>query len=212
MIGIVTDVKDTPDGPPARPGFWLPHAQQSERGMFVAIRASADEGGTAALVAQVRRVVQRIDPTLAIGDVRVMNQIVDDAVAGQRFALFLVGLFATLALVLATIGIYGMMAYAVSQRLHEFSLRAALGASPGTLVRLIVGQGVGLACAGAAIGLIAAALLARLLGSLLFEVGATDPLTFAGVLLLAVITAACACYLPARRAGGVDPMDSLRAD
>jgi predicted permease len=221
VIGIVADVKDTPDGGPARPALWFPHAQQPDRSMSVTLRASAsasasagasDERGTAALLEQLRHVVQRIDPNLAIGDVRVMNQIVDAAVSGQRFSLFLVGLFAALALVLATIGIYGVMAYAVSQRMHEFSLRVALGASPGTLVRLIVGQGLRVAIAGAVIGLIGAALLARLLGSLLFEVSAADPLTFAGVTLLAVITALCACYLPARRAGRADPMDSLRAD
>jgi predicted permease len=209
VIGIVADVKDTPDGLGARPAFWLPHAQQPERGMYVALRAAGD----AAVVArQLRRAVQQIDPGLAVGEVRFMNQIVDAAVSSQRFALFLVGLFAALALVLATIGIYGVMAYSVSQRMHEFSLRVALGASPWTLMRLIVGQGLRLSLTGAAIGLAGAALLARLLGSLLYDVSATDPLTFAAVAVLASLTAACACYLPARRATSADPMDSLRAD
>jgi ABC-type antimicrobial peptide transport system permease subunit len=159
-----------------------------------------------------QRAVQAIDPALAVDRPRLMDQIADAAVSSQRFALFLVGLFATLALVLATIGIYGMMAYSVSQRMREFSLRVALGASPGTLIRAIVTQGLRLSLAGTAIGLIGAALLARSLGSLLYDVTATDPVTFAIVALFATLTAACACYVPARRATRADPMDSLRAD
>jgi putative ABC transport system permease protein len=143
---------------------------------------------------------------------RVMNQVVDAAVSTQRFALFLVGLFAALALVLATIGLYGVVSYSVNQRMREFSLRVALGASPAALMRMIVAQGLRLSLTGTVIGLIGAALLVRVLGSLLYDVSATDPLTFGIVALLAIITTACACYLPARRATHADPMDSLRAD
>ena len=139
-----------------------------------------------------------------------MNQVTDAAVSGQRFTLFLVGLFAVLALVLATIGIYGVISYSVNQRMHEFGLRMALGARPGDLVRMILRQGVTLSVAGAAIGLVCAAGLTRLLGSLLYGVGGRDPVTFAGVALLALVTTALACYVPARRAAEADPMNSLR--
>ena len=114
--------------------------------------------------------------------------------------------------VLATIGLYGVVSYSVNQRMREFSLRVALGASPTALMRMIVTQGVRLSLTGTVIGLIGAAVLVRVLGSLLYEVSATDPLTFGIVALLALITTACACYLPARRATHADPMDSLRAD
>ena len=154
--------------------------------------------------------MRQLDPGLAIADLRVMNQVTDAAVSGQRFTLFLVGLFAVLALVLATIGIYGVISYSVNQRMHEFGLRMALGARPGDLVRMILRQGVTLSVAGAAIGLVCAAGLTRLLGSLLYGVGGRDPVTFAGVALLALVTTALACYVPARRAAEADP-DELAA-
>jgi ABC-type antimicrobial peptide transport system permease subunit len=141
-----------------------------------------------------------------------MNQVTDAAVSTQRFALFLVGLFAALALLLATIGMYGVISYSVNQRMHEFGLRMALGARPRDLMRLIVGQGLRLSLVGAAIGLLFAAAFARLLGSLLYGVSGTDPVTFAGVAVLALSTTSLACYLPARRASDADPMQSLRAE
>jgi predicted permease len=212
VVGIVADVKDTPDGGAPRPAFWFPHAQDTDRGMFIVVRASSSSTDPSELATQLRRAVRQIDPSLALGEMRVMNQVVDAAVSTQRFALFLVGLFAALALVLATIGLYGVVSYSVNQRMREFSLRVALGASPTALMRMIVTQGLRLSLTGTVIGLIGAALLVRVLGSLLYDVSATDPLTFGIVALLAIITTACACYLPARRATHADPMDSLRAD
>ena len=141
-----------------------------------------------------------------------MNDVADAAVASHRFALFLVGLFAALALVLATIGIYGVISYSVNQRMQEFGMRMALGARPWDLMRMILGQGLRLSVLGTAIGLVGAAGLTRLLGSLLYGVGGRDPVTFAGVALLALGTTAFACYLPARRAADADPMRSLRAE
>jgi ABC-type antimicrobial peptide transport system permease subunit len=141
-----------------------------------------------------------------------MNRIADEAVSHQRFALFLVGLFAALALVLAAIGIYGVISYSVNRRMPEFGMRMALGARPGDLVRMIVGQGLRLSVAGAAIGLLCAAGLTRLLGSLLYGVGGRDPVTFAAVGVLALATTTVACYLPARRAAAADPMRSLRSE
>jgi ABC-type antimicrobial peptide transport system permease subunit len=160
----------------------------------------------------VRLLVRQIDPGLAVADVRLMDHVADAAVSSHRFALFLVGLFAALALVLATIGIYGVIAYSVNQRMPEFGMRMALGARPWDLMRMILAQGLRLAVMGTAIGLAGAAALTRLLGSLLYGVGGRDPVTFAGVALLALGTTAFACYVPARRAAGADPMRSLRAE
>ncbi len=207
IAGVVGDVKDRADSSAAQPAFWWPLAQVPFRDVSVALRSDSDP---AALGNQLRLAVRQLDPGLAVADLRVMNQVTDAAVSGQRFALFLVGLFAVLALVLATIGIYGVISYSVNQRMHEFGLRMALGAKPGDLMRMILRQGVTLSVAGAALGLLCAAGLTRLLGSLLYGVGGRDPITFAGVALLALVTTALACYVPARRAAQADPMNSLR--
>jgi predicted permease len=207
IAGVVGDVKDRADSSAAQPAFWWPLAQVPFRDVSVALRSNSDP---AALGNQLRFAVRQLDPQLAIADLRVMNQVTDAAVSGQRFALFLVGLFAVLALVLATIGIYGVISYSVNQRMHEFGLRMALGARPGDLVRMILRQGVTLSVAGAALGLVSAVGLTRMLGSLLYGVGGRDPITFAGVALLALVTTALACYIPARRAAQADPMNSLR--
>jgi putative ABC transport system permease protein len=207
IAGVVGDVKDRAESSTAQPAFWWPLAQVPFRDVSVALRSNSDP---AALANQLRLAVRQLDPGLAIADLRVMNQVTDAAVSGQRFTLFLVGLFAVLALVLATIGIYGVISYSVNQRMHEFGLRMALGARPGDLMRMILRQGVTLSVAGAAIGLVCAAGLTRLLGSLLYGVGGRDPITFAGVGLLPLVTTALACYIPARRAAQADPMNSLR--
>ena len=205
IVGVVGDVKDRPDRSAAEPAFWWPLAQVPFRDVSVAVRTASDP---AQVANQLRLVVRRLDPELAIADLLPMNQIADVAVARQRFTLFLVGLFAVLALVLAAIGIYGVISYSVS----EFGLRMALGARPWDLVRMILGQGMTLAVTGAAVGLVCAAGLTRLLGSLLYGVGGRDPVTFAGVALVAVGATALACYLPARRAADADPMRSLRSE
>ncbi len=209
IIGVVRDVKDHPDSTSIRPAFWMPYAQQTVRNLFVAMRSSSDP---ALLTNQFRLAVRQLDPELAIADLRTMNQITDSALSTQRFSLFLFGLFALLALALATFGMYGVISYSVSQRMHEFGLRMALGARPWDLLRMILGQGLMLSVAGAAIGLLCAAGLTRLLGSLLYGVKATDPVTFAAVALLALVTTTLACYLPARRAASADPMHSLRSE
>lgn len=209
IVGIVRDVKDQPDSASIRPAFWMPHVQQTERNLLVAVRSSTDP---AQLANQFRLAVRQLDPELAVADVRLMNQIANTALSTQRFSLFLVGLFALLALILATFGMYGVISYSVNQRMHEFGLRMALGARPGDLLRLILGQGLALSLAGAIAGLLCAAGFAKLLKTLLYGVSSTDPLTFAGVALLALATTTLACYLPARRAATADPMHSLRAE
>jgi ABC-type antimicrobial peptide transport system permease subunit len=147
-----------------------------------------------------------------MADVRLMDQIADASVSTPRFALFLVALFGALALILAAIGMYGVISYSVNQRTHEFGLRIALGAKPFDVMRLVLREGMRLALAGAVLGIVAAITMGRVLGSLLYEVGSADPATLAAVAILALAIAAVACYLPARRAIGADPMASLRSE
>jgi putative ABC transport system permease protein len=139
-----------------------------------------------------------------------MRSYVNDALAPTRFTLILIGIFAAVALLLASIGIYGVISYAVRQRTHELGIRIAMGASPNSIFRLVVGQGMLLALLGLAVGLAAAFSMTRLLASILFGVSPTDPATFIGISLLLTLVAGLACYLPARRATRVDPMIALR--
>jgi ABC-type antimicrobial peptide transport system permease subunit len=141
-----------------------------------------------------------------------MEQRVNESLARRRFSMMLLGVFASVALALATIGIYGVMAYLVNQGTRELGIRIALGASPRNILSLVVRQGMVLAFFGVAIGLAAAFLLVRLIRSLLFGVEVTDPITFAGISLLLAMITLLACYIPARRAARIDPMISLRCD
>ncbi len=211
IVGVVGDVKDHPDSAAAKNAFWWPLTQQPSvsNSMSVVLRANADP---VSLTSALRSAVRRIDPGLAVSDIRSMAQIADASVAQQKFSLFLVGLFAALALVLATIGMYGVISYAVSQRMHEFGMRMALGARPWDLMRMILSQGLRLSLIGAAAGLIAAAGVAKLLGSLLYGVKGTDPITFGAVAILALTTTAVACFLPARRATSANPIRLLRSE
>jgi ABC-type antimicrobial peptide transport system permease subunit len=177
--------------------------------MSIVLRGSSDP---AWLVNTLREAVRQLDPTLAVADVRLMDQIADASVSTPRFALFLVVLFGGLALTLAAIGMYGVISYSVNQRTHEFGLRMALGARPLDVQRLVLREGIQLALVGAALGIAGALALGRVLGSLLYEVGSADPVTFASVSLVAIAIAALACYLPARRATNADPMASLRSE
>jgi predicted permease len=211
IVGVVGDIKDQPSSSAAKAAFWWPLTQMpfDNTDMSVAIRFNSSE---TLLATQLRLAVRQLDSGLAIADLRLMNQIADSSVSRQRFALFLIGLFAALALVLATIGMYGVISYSVSQRMPEFGMRIALGARPWDLLRLIVGQGLMLSILGAVIGLLCAAAFTRLLGSLLYGVSALDPLTFSAVAALALATTTLASYIPANRATKADPMTSLRSE
>jgi ABC-type antimicrobial peptide transport system permease subunit len=177
--------------------------------MFVVVRAA---GKPEALAGAIRREVRAIDADLPVSNVRSLEDVVGAWAAERRLSTGLLTAFSIVALVLAAVGIYGVMAYAVAQRTHEIGIRMALGANPRDVVGLVVRQGALLALAGIAIGLAAAFALTRLLGGMLFEVSATDPATFAGIAGLLAAVALTAAYLPARRAARVDPVVALRAE
>ncbi len=174
---------------------------------YVVISASADPSALSqALISQ----VHSFDPTLPVTHVMTLDNLLADSVSSRRFSTFLLGVFAGLALLLAAMGIYGVMSYVVSLRTNEIGIRMALGAQPGDIWRLVIGRGARLAFAGVALGLAGAFALTKLISSLLYGVKPTDPLTFGGVALLLVSVALLACYVPARRAMRVDPMVALR--
>jgi ABC-type antimicrobial peptide transport system permease subunit len=210
-VGVVGDVKDQPNSPAAAPGFWWPATQMpwSFNRASIVLRAAADPGP---LAAYLRSTVRSLDGGLAVADLRLMDQIAGESYSTPRFTVFLLGLFAALALALAATGIYGVIAYTVSQRMHEFGMRIALGAGRGDVLRLVLGQGVKLAAIGIGAGLIGGAALSQLLGNLLYGVKRLDPATFAAVAAVALGVAVVACYVPALRATGADPMQSLRSE
>jgi predicted permease len=211
VVGVVGDVKDKPESAGAEPAFWWPLMQQpfAFRSMTIALRANTDP---TLLAGSVRNVVRELDPSLAVANVRLMDKIADENFSTPRFALFLVGLFAGLALVLSAIGIYGVISYSVSQRMHEFGMRVALGASSWNLIKMVMKQGVLLTVIGVGIGLGCALALAGVLDSLLYGVSARDPLTLLAVAAMALVTATLASLPSARRATGADPITSLRAE
>jgi putative ABC transport system permease protein len=163
-----------------------------------------------ATVDSIRNAVTAMNGKQFIYDVRTFDEIVSKSLATQRFSMILLGIFAALALLLASVGIYGVISYVVGQRTHEIGIRMALGADKLHILRLILGRGGVLGLSGVALGLVSSVGLTRLMASLLYGVGATDPLTFAGVAMLLIFIAIVASYIPARRATKVDPMVALR--
>jgi putative ABC transport system permease protein len=151
-----------------------------------------------------------LDPNQPIANVKTVEPYLDQQLEEPRYYMMLLGIFAAVATVLAAVGIYGVMAYSVAQRTHEIGIRMALGASPRDVLKLVLGQGLKLALAGTVIGIAGALALTRLIQGLLFQVSATDPITFISVAALLTIVALAASYLPARRATRVDPMVALR--
>jgi putative ABC transport system permease protein len=207
IVGVVADTKLYGLDNPARLEVYSPYRQHPSADMNLVVRSPMDP---ASLTSAIRAAVAAIDKDQPIFDVHTMQQLVDDSISTRRLTLVLLGIFSALALMLAAIGIYGVMAYSVALRTQEIGIRMALGAQQKDVLRLILGQGARIAFFGVAIGLGAAAALARLLSSLLFSVSTSDPITFAAVSVLLLAIALLACYVPARRALRVDPIIALR--
>jgi len=207
IIGVVGDTKLYGLANPSRLELYMPLQQSRSSDMFLVLRSAIDP---ASLTPAVRDAVASIDKDQPVFSVNTMKQLVDASVATRHITLVLLGLFSGLALLLAAIGIYGVISYSVQQRTHEIGIRMALGAQRLDVLRLVVGQGVRLAALGIAIGIAAAFGLTRLMASLLFGVGAYDPVAFVTAAIILLLVAIAACYIPARRAIAVDPMVALR--
>ena len=207
IIGVVGDSKHMNLDAEVRPMSYWPHPELASSGMTIVVRTRGD---AAAITSSARNVIRALDPEQPVADVRTMESLIGTSVARARFNTLLLTIFAMVALLLAGVGIYGVMAYSVSQRTREIGVRMALGARAGDALWLVVRRGMALALAGVAIGVAASFALTRLMETLLFNVSATDPLTFAGVPLLLMFVALLACLIPARRAAKVDPMVTLR--
>lgn len=207
IVGVVANVRSLELQEAALPEVYTAAWQDAFSTMSFVIRTTIEPAG---LTAAVRQAVQEVDKAQPVSDIRTMENIVSDAVTQPRFNLILLGIFGGIALLLSASGIYGVMAYTVSQRTHEIGIRMALGAPAGNVLRMVMGQGLRLTVIGIALGLLASFLLTRYLSSLLFGISATDAPTFAVVALFLAGVALVACFVPARRAARTDPMVALR--
>ena len=207
IVGIVGDVKDSDLSARQSTQIYVPFVQNPFWAADIAVRV---HGNPSALSGTLREQIRAIDSALPVAAVRPMAEVIGSSIAQPRFRTTLLSLFGAAALLLAAIGIYGVLAYTVAQQTREIGIRIALGANPGKVLRLVLGRGLRLAGFGTAIGILAALMLTQLLNSLLFGVSATDPVTFAAVAGLLLGVALLACYVPARRAMRVDPMVALR--
>ena len=214
IIGVVEDVKQTSLDGETNPAAYVPVAQMPYPFMSIVARAKCGNGRTqcdpAAILPAMRRELARLDPTLALADVRPLSSVFADSIARQRFSMAVLGVFAALALLLALVGLYGVIALSVGQRRREIGVRMALGAQPRDVLSLVLGEGLRVTLLGVAIGLAGAFALTRVLRSLLFDVSTTDPRFFAGAAILVAIVSLVATYVPARRALGVDATSALR--
>jgi predicted permease len=208
IVGVVDDVRQTSLEEDPGPALYVPFDQRSRRGMTLVVRTD----DAASVLGPIRKAIWALRPDQPIEDVASMESLLASATAGRRFSMALLGTFAALALLLAAVGIYGVVAYTVSRRVREIGIRVALGAGPTAVIRLVVGRSLALVAAGALTGLVLAALAGGILQSLLFGVGRLDPWVFAGSAALLVLVAAAASLLPARRAARVDPLIAMRTE
>jgi putative ABC transport system permease protein len=209
IVGVVEDTKNAGMDKPAGPELYFQVRQVNQflgSNVSFVVRGAND----AKLEGSIRSAVRELDPTLPVYNLWSMNEIVSKSMVHPRFLALLLATFSGIALFLAAIGIYGVMAYTVAQRTQEIGVRMALGARPLHVLRLVFGQSLGMLLIGVVIGLGGAFALTRLMGTLLFEITATDPLTYISVIGLLTIDALLACYIPARRAAKVDPLIALR--
>ena len=207
IVGVVRDSKYLTLGEPPTPVAYLPLQQNHETGVTLHVRAS---GNPASILAAVRSQVQSIEKNLPVNNPTSMNEWIMNSLYAARMGAILLGIFAALALVLASIGLYGVMSFAVAQRTREFGIRMALGAKASDVFKLVLRQGMGVVVCGIAIGLGVAAVVTRLLTSFLYGVSTSDGITFAAIPIVLALVAGIACYIPARRATKVDPLVALR--
>jgi putative ABC transport system permease protein len=210
IVGVVADVHRQGLDRNVQPEMYVSFAQRPERRMNVLVRTEARNA--LELTPTLRAQVKAFDPKQIIWRTRTFEELLGQSVAPRRFNMWLLGIFASVALILAAVGLYGVMSYSVSWRIHEIGIRMALGANRSNVLRLVVRQGMTLTLIGLALGLVGAFSLSRVLRSLLFGVTPTDPLTFAGVSAVLIIVALLACLIPARRATRVDPIVALRTE
>ncbi|HSE37573.1 MAG TPA: ABC transporter permease [Blastocatellia bacterium] len=209
IVGMVGDVKYSGLDSKPEPAYYVPLAQNVWRAAYLVVRGQTNP---TSLVSAIREQIWDLDKDIPIANLATMDQLLAESVAVPRFRTLLLGIFAALALALATVGIYGVISYSVTQRTHEIGIRMALGAQGGEVMTLVIRQGMVLALIGVAMGLAGSFALTRLIESLLFEVSTTDLGTFAGVAALLIVVAVLACWIPARRASRVDPMTALRCE
>jgi putative ABC transport system permease protein len=212
IIGVVKDVRERGYELDMKPGVYIPYAQFSDTWALPESLMVRTKGDPGALAGPVRRIIGGVDPEQPVVAVRTMDEILKQAVADRTQQMNLLGAFAGLALVLASIGLYGVLSYAVTQRRREIGLRMALGANARTVVGIVVAHGLTLAAAGLAIGLVLAAIGTRAMSTILYGIEGLDPATFAEVSALLAAIAALACWIPARRASRVDPIVVLREE
>jgi ABC-type antimicrobial peptide transport system permease subunit len=213
VVGVVGDVKyeavDWPDSV-GRPEFYTSYLQFAYPDTMAIVKASG--GATSALVPALRRAISAVDPALPIYDVLTLDDRIAGALSRPRFNATLTAGFAGAALLVAALGVYGMLSYSVSSRRREMGVRLALGAAPPRIVRFVLGEGLRLAIAGIAIGLVAAIAAGRLLGSLVADVNASNPWILGAVTIVMLAVASLAAFLPAQRASAVDPIAVLRSE
>jgi putative ABC transport system permease protein len=207
VVGVLGDMRNVGIAADVQPEIYLPFAQLPWPSMHLVVRTAGDPR---TFVSAVRRRVLALDPDQPVTAIHTMDEILETAAAQPRFTTSLLGALSGTALLLAIVGIYGVISYSVSERTQEMGIRLALGAERTDILRLVLGQGLALALGGIAIGLAASLALTRLLASMLYRVSATDPMTFVGGSLLFALIALVASYIPARRATRVDPMVALR--
>ena len=206
---MVGDVRESSLDTDAENGMYLPYAQAPVPTMTLVVRTEADP---LSYVGAVRAEVRKVDNAQAVSGFMTLGDFLSDVTGKRRFDASLLGLFASLALILAAVGIYGLLSYTVSQRTRELGIRMAIGAPRSQLLRLVLGRGMFLVTAGLGLGRVAGVLGSRLLGSFLFGVTGTDPVTLSASSALLVLVSLVASYLPARRATKVDPVVALRLE